>query len=48
VSVFCTFPFFSNFFVVNLTKHNDQQFFHLDFTLTLKIRKSQLPTHLMN
>ncbi len=35
--------FLFNFLVVNFAKHNDQQVFHLDFTSTLKIGKSQLP-----
>jgi hypothetical protein len=35
--------FLFTFLVVNPTKHNDQQVFHLNFTSTLKIGKSQLP-----
>jgi hypothetical protein len=47
MSVLCIFFFFFNFLVVNPTKHNNQQVFHLDFTSTLKIGQSQLPIFLV-
>jgi hypothetical protein len=40
MNVFCTFFFLQFSCFVNLTKQNNQQLFHLDFTSTLKIGKS--------
>ncbi len=44
---FLYISFLFNFRVVNFAKHNNKQIFHLDFTSTLKIRKSHLPFFLV-